>query len=375
MSLIIFFLVFLVFVGLGGVVGYYSVRRGYREQKNYERGLKMVPVLIHLPPLSEDTEVGGRDARDVVDENISKAQVLYSILASTFKSGFKAKFYGQRHIALEIIATKGTVNFYTAVPVPLLGLVEQAIVSAYPTARLEEVAEHNIFSSVGRLAGTAGGELVLKKSFAYPIATYQDLKRDTIQSLLNALSTLTKEDGAGLQILLRPAPSSWYKTATSEAAKKKKGKDKPEGFEAAFWWIGQIFTALTKPPEARGGDKEGSKPEETSSLDQSIIQAIEEKTKQAGYEVLIRVVASSDVSHRAQTIVNNLVASFALFDAPGKNGFKFVPAKDLDGFVTSYILRLFPQDNNKNILNTTELATLFHFPDQTNIPTSQLQHV
>ena len=226
---------------------------------------------------------------------------------------------------------------------------------------------------MGRLAGTAGGELVLKKSFAYPIATYQDLKRDTIQSLLNALSTLTKEDGAGLQILLRPAPSSWYKTATSEAAKKKKGKDKPEGFEAAFWWIGQIFTALTKPPEARGGDKEGSKPEETSSLDQSIIQAIEEKTKQAGYEVLIRVVASSDVSHRAQTIVNNLVASFALFDAPGKNGFKFVPAKDLDGFVTSYILRLFPQDNNKNILNTTELATLFHFPDQTNIPTSQLE--
>ncbi|MGH7157146.1 MAG: type IV secretory system conjugative DNA transfer family protein, partial [Candidatus Saccharimonadales bacterium] len=53
--------------------------------------------------------------------------------------------------------------------------------------------------------------------------------------------------------------------------------------------------------------------------------------------------------------------------------FKFVPARDLDSFITGYILRFFPQDKSKNILNATELATLFHFPDQSNIPTSQLQ--
>ena len=38
-------------------------RRLFREQKNYERGLKMVPLMIHLPPISDDTELGGRDAR------------------------------------------------------------------------------------------------------------------------------------------------------------------------------------------------------------------------------------------------------------------------------------------------------------------------
>jgi hypothetical protein len=36
-------------------------------------------------------------------------------------------------------------------------------------------------------------------------------------------------------------------------------------------------------------------------------------------------------------------------------------------------LRFFPQDKTKNVLNAAELATLFHFPDQTNIPTSQLE--
>jgi hypothetical protein len=35
-------------------------------------------------------------------------------------------------------------------------------------------------------------------------------------------------------------------------------------------------------------------------------------------------------------------------------------------------MRFFPQQQNQNILNSVELATLFHFPDQRNIPTSQL---
>ncbi len=365
---------FLVLVLAGCGFGYFYVRRLYREQKNYERGLKMVPLLIHFPPPSDDTESQGRDARDVVDENISRAQVLYSILASTTKKGFKSNFYGQRHIGFEILATHGMVHFYIAVPFSLVSVVEQAVLSAYPSARLEEVAEHNIFSPVGRITGTMGGELVLKESFAYPIATYQDLKRDTMQSILNSLAKLDKDDGAGIQILLRPANDNWRKVAKAEAATKRKGgKGAPKGFDLGLWWISQVFTALSKPPEARGEKSDQSKPEDISTLDQSLSQEIEEKTKQPGYEVLIRVVASSNVAQKAQEILNGIVATFALFDAPGKNGFKFVPAKDIDAFVTAYIMRFFPQDNTTNVLNATEIATLFHFPDQENIPTTQLE--
>lgn len=373
MNIIIILGITLCLLVAGSIYAYIYIRRLYRDQKNFERGLKMVPLLIHLPPQSDDTEVGGRDVRDVAEENISKAQVLYSILASTFQKGFKSKFYGQRHVSLEIIASHGAVHFYTAVPVVLQNVVEQAIVSAYPTARLEEVADHNVFSPVGRITGTLGGELALKESYVYPIATYQDLKRDTMQALLNALSTLSKEDGAGVQILLRPADNSWRKSSKSEANKKRNGNTGSKGFENIFLNIGQVFTALTKPPENSETAKKDEKPHEVSDLDQSVIQAIEEKTKQAGYEVLIRIVTSSNITQRAQVILNNIVATFALYDAPGKNGFKFVPAKDIDSFVTAYILRFFPQENSRNILNTTELATLFHFPDQQNIPTSQLE--
>src|SRR5690348_2731585 len=104
MTTFLFFLaVILAMVVIAVPIFFFQARKVFREQKNYERGLKMVPLLIHLPPPSEDTEVGQRDVRDVIDETISKAQLIYNIIASTFEKNFKRNFYGQRHFAFEIV--------------------------------------------------------------------------------------------------------------------------------------------------------------------------------------------------------------------------------------------------------------------------------
>jgi len=366
-TILIALVIILVIVLIAVPIVFLQTRRVFREQKNYERGLKIVPLLIHLPPPSDDTDVGARDTRDVTDETVSKATIIYNIIASTVQKGFKSNFYGQRHFTFEIVGSQGFVYFYAAVPIALLEVVRQAIVSAYPAARLEEVADHNIFSTIGKVNGTLGGELDLKEPYAYPIATYQDLKRDAMQSLLNSLSTLGKEDGVGIQFLMRPANPSWRKTAHTLADKKRKGNDKKLN---ASGLAKDVVKALNAPP---GGGKDGEpKKPELSNLEQSTLDAIDEKTRHPGYEVVIRVVASSNITQRAQAILANVVASFSLYDAPGRNGFKYTPAKDVDALVTAYIMRFFPPEHNKNILNSVELATLFHFPDQRNIPTSQL---
>ncbi|HEX8183084.1 MAG TPA: ATP-binding protein [Candidatus Saccharimonadales bacterium] len=369
-TFIIILLFLIVAAAVAGPIMYSRYRKKFREFKDFERGLKMVPLFIHLPPPSDDTQSNGRDVRDLTDENISKATIIYNIIASTIQKGFKSKFYGQRHFTFEVVGSQGFVYFYAAVPIALVDVVKQAVISAYPSARLEEAAEHNIFNAVGKMSGTVGGEFNLKNSFAYPIATYQDLKRDAMQSLLNALSTLDKEDGAGIQILMRPADPSWRKEASAIASNKRKGKDNKSGFEAVWPVIKSLVMAFVQPP---GGDKgEKDKPKELSAMEQSVLDSIDEKTRHPGYEVLIRVVASSNVSGRAQAILTNIVATFSLYDAPGKNGFKYSATKDMESFVTSYIMRFFPQRKKKNILNAVELATVFHFPDQRSIPTSQL---
>lgn len=364
----------LIGIGIGGVILavllytiYWQYRRVLREAKNYERGLKMVPMLIHLPPSSDDIEVGARDTREVAEEAISQAQVMYNIVSSTAVKGFKSRIYGQRHFAFEIVASKGLIHYYVAVPLILTDVVRQAVLAAYPTARLEECEEHNIFNIAGKLSGTIGGELTLRKEFSYPIATYQETKRDAMQTLLNALSSLTREDGAAVQILLRPANEKWVKTAISRAAKIRKEKG---GKGGGLLSMKDLAGALWKPPETKE-----AKPEEKqlSTLEQATVDAIEDKTRHPGYEVLIRVVASSNTAARSQSILKNIVATFSLFDSPSNNGFKFALSKNIEQFVTSFIFRFFPQDVTQNVLNSVELATVFHFPDQRNTPTTQLQ--
>lgn len=358
------------FVGLAGVFIYSQYKKTLREAKNYERGLKMVSMYIHIPPSSDDLEGNGRDERDVTEEVLSQAQVMYNIIASTATKGFKSKVYGQRHISLEIVAHGGLVHYYAVVPTVLIDVVRQALSAAYPSARLEEVEERNIFNQAGKLSGTIGGEFTLKKNFVYPIATYQESKRDAARALLNALSSATREDGIAVQLLLRPAREGWAKNSIDAANKIKKEKGvKKSGFGGAIG-LKDVMEALWKPPE-----KSDVKPEDKqlTSLEQSLVDSIEEKTRHPGYEVLVRVVVSSNTAARSQAMLKNVVAAFSLFDSTTNNGFKFSVAKDIEELVTAYIFRFFPQTVTQNILNSVELATLFHLPDQNSIPTSQVQ--
>lgn len=356
---------------IAGVFAFLLYQRSFREAKNYERGLKMIPMWIHLPPSSDDLEAGSRDQRDLTEEVISQAQVMYNVISSTATKGLKSKMYGQRHLSFEIVARDGLVYYYAVVPTVMIDVVKQAVAAAYPSARLEEVEEHNVFSEVGKISGTIGGEFTLKKEFYFPIATYEDSKRDASRALLNALSSATREDGIGIQILLRPARDKWVKKAVAAADKITREKGKKHGLNA---WLspGGVMEALWKPPQNQE-EKEKPEDKQLTSLEKAKVEAIEKKTQYPGYEVLIRVVVSSNTSVRSQTLLKNVVSAFALFDSASYNGFKFALSRNVEELVTAYIFRFFPQSLNNNVLNSVELATIFHLPDQSNIPTSQVK--
>lgn len=374
MGVVILVLVVMAVIGGGATIVFFQYRKMLREAKNYERGLKMVPLLIHLPPTSEDMDKGGRDKRDLTDEELSQAQVMYNIISSTATKGFKSKVYGQRHISFEIMAEKGLVRYYVVVPTVLVDVIRQAVASAYPSARLEEVKETNIFSANGQLSGTIGGEFTLKKDFMYPIATYEESKRDASRALLNALSAVDKEDGIGLQFMLRPAQDGWSKGAEEYTSNKLKGKKSKGGFTSDLGgFTGDILEALWKPPEARDKTQVSQEDVQLTSLDKAEIEAIEAKTRYPAYEVLIRVVVSSSTASRSQAILGNIVSAFSLFDSARNNGFKFTMTRDVDEMVTAYIMRFFPQETNSTVLNSVEMATLFHLPSSSSISTSQVK--
>jgi predicted PurR-regulated permease PerM len=88
----IFFIILgiiLLVAAIAAPIVFVQTRKSFREQKNYERALKTVPILIHLPPSSDDIEAGGRDIRDVTEETISKGQTIYNIIAGTLQKGLR----------------------------------------------------------------------------------------------------------------------------------------------------------------------------------------------------------------------------------------------------------------------------------------------
>ena len=341
-----------------------------RKAKKYERGLKMVSLLIHLPPTTDDIEAGSRDKRDIANEAISKAQVMYSILSSTIVKGMKSKLYGQRHFSMEIIAKDGIIRYYAIVPAVLTEVVKQAIQSSYPTARIEEKREENIFSPDGQIDNIAGAELTLNKEPYLPIATYEDTKSDASMAILNALSTVNKGEGATVQILFRPAQKKWTEAGKEYIENIQKGKKTKTGGAIISDYVTDIIRAPWEVP----GEHEKSK-EETiiTNVKQEELQAIANKMRYPGFETLIRVVASSSNKPRSEAIVGGIISAFSQFNNPSYNGFNVNMFKDPKKLAIDYTFRFFPIKNSSNILNSIELASIFHLPEQSAIPNSQVE--
>jgi hypothetical protein cdiviTM7_01505 len=361
-----------------------------RKAKEFERALKMIPMLIHLPPSTDDIQGGGRDERDVNDEAISQATIMYTIISSTLKkSGMKTHVYGQKYFSFEIVAVDGFVKYYAVVPAVLTETVKQAILTSYPTARLEETEVENIFSRDGMddSGGTedqynaenfvAGGELVMKKEVEYPILTFQEMKWDAQLALLNAFSKVRIGEGLGLQVMFRPLDSGWSKNAETKIKNIKSGK---KGFGSkgsnlptrVLYLLTDLIRAPFEVPDEHKKDKDEQNPE-LSQRKQEEIQAIDVKAKFPAFECLIRIVAHSKLKARSEGLVGGVVAAFSQFDSPNSNGFKYDLSKKVDQLVTDYIFRFFPVSNKKIVLNTQELATIFHLPSQASIPSSGVE--
>ncbi len=341
-----------------------------RKAKKYERGIKMVSLLIHLPPSTDDIDAGGRDKRDIANEAISKAQVMYSILSSTITKGFKTKLYGQRHFSMEIIAKDGIIRYYAIVPAVLTETVKQAVQSAYPTARIEEKGEENIFAPDGRIDNVAGAELSLQKEAYLPIATYEDTKRDASMAILNALSAVSKDEGAAVQVLFRPAQKNWFETGKTYIENVQKGKKVKTGGAIISDYVTDIIRA---PWEVPGMHEQSKEEVVLTNVKKEEIDAISNKMRYPGFETLIRIIACSAAKPRSEAIVGGVVSAFSQFDNPNCNGFKVNTFKDPKKLVVDYTFRFFPLKNTSTILNSVELASIFHLPEQSAIPNSQVE--
>ncbi|GIW61186.1 MAG: hypothetical protein KatS3mg089_0038 [Patescibacteria group bacterium] len=272
---------------------------------------------------------------------IDAAEQLFSSLASLRKGGRLSFLKPQPHLSFEIVGMPGDIRFYVHVPKKYQDFVEKQINGAYPDAEIVEVSdpaarskegtviggEYNIFSETGKVAFAS---LTLKGDDYKPIKVFKDMPVDPLASLTSILAKMGEGEGAAIQFLIQPADSKWKESGKEYLAKTKKNEANPE-------------TAKY-------------------NADAKELEAIENKLGKPGFHTVVRVVVSSSTKEAAEAHLSNIINAFSQY--AGVNSFTKNKHYFKGLFVTDFIYRYFPMRGQTAILNSEELATLFHFPNK-----------
>jgi hypothetical protein len=347
--LLIFFLIFVLAVLIGGLIFIYILEKKGR----LFRSLNMETFLITLPKLDKTKEQ--KDFK----ETIGVMEQFFANLTTLSDSSWHNFLYGAPSISFELVvpAMGEEIMFYISVPRKFSDILEKQVHGFFPEASVEWTEEVNIFAQDG---ASAAAYLKLQKSNILPTRTYKELNSDPLQDLTNALSKLEAEgEGASVQIVARPA-KGWEKIGLKVAKKmQQEGIDFEKAkSEIAGSWM--KFFSFGKS----ASDKKDQISKSLTPLQQEIVKAIENKSSKLGFEVNIRLVASAKTDARAKEILRQIMSSFAQFTSPTLNSFqaKEVNLRKSKNFFFEFAFRLFNK-SQKIILNTEELTSLYHFPN------------
>ncbi len=89
---------------------------------------------------------------------------------------------------------------------------------------------------------------------------------------------------------------------------------------------------------------------------------MKEKVKKTGYAIAIRIITTGNDVDKTEAELSNIISSFSQFTSPAYNKFKPVKRKSLSLLIENYIFRQFSWWQRAPVLNSEELATLYHFP-------------
>ena len=89
---------------------------------------------------------------------------------------------------------------------------------------------------------------------------------------------------------------------------------------------------------------------------------MKEKVKKTGYKATIRIIVTGNDAHSSDAELESIISAFSQFASPAYNRFEPMHQKSLSLLIEHYIFRQFAWWQKAAILNSEELATLYHFP-------------
>ena len=347
---------------LTAIVVFFVVRGRLRLRTNAKRFLNSVFLEIQVPKdIAEKDSM--REPQKEEKDIISVAEQLFASLAGKESHAVRDFLNAGEHIAFEIVNVDKKISFYINCPRHLQEVLERQIHAQYPKASIEKVKFYNIFKPD---TVTAAAEFSLSKKYYYPIRTYKSLESDPLASIANSLSKLTENESGALQLIIAPASRGWRSEANQVALKIQQGKT-PATVERGLssrvlHEVGSAMTSRAKHAADQRRDLTGEhSPINLTPMQQEIVKKLEEKASKAGFGVNLRVLIASASKAQAEAHLRNILSSLMQFAQPPFNSFK-VKSTESKRIVTDFVYRVFREPGRSFLLNTEELASLWHLP-------------
>lgn len=345
---------------------YYLHRHWYYSRVILPRTKNWVFLEVQMPKENSDEKQSQRAVTPEDKKNlIAVAEQLFTALS---ESGGHSWFRPKDYISFEIACTDKKISFYINCPKHLQELVEKQLQAQYPHAYIEEVAGYNPFPKGGQVAAV---ELRPIKKYMFPIRTYRSMETDPLNALTNAMSKLSETDGAVIQYIMYPAGQTWQYKPRHMALQIQQGKNPSNVAESAGKQL--AHQALTNLRDTTIGNNNPQNPHQQNDLtgqyspihltpmQQEMVKRFEEKASRPGFKTNIRVITASSTPGIADVNLNNIISSFLQYNMPPFNGFR-LKRRNKKKITKDFIFRIYRRYGRKAILNTEELASLWHLP-------------
>lgn len=291
------------------------------------------------------------------DKKELSAEQLFSSLHGILRNKQELQMVGgvQECFSFELASIGNQIRFYVRVPKHLQSFIEGQIYAQYPAVQIHE-APKDYACTASSHSVTAVDELVLTDNDFLPIKTFQNFEVDPLAGITAAISKLDKSnEEIWVQIMARPIDNDWQRDSSRYIERLKSGSSVSFSFLGFLW---QLVEALWQPPK---GDLTTTK--DLSERDQLRVKYAEEKSSQKlGYRVKIRLAYLGDDREAARIQLNAVASAFKQFNSTSLNGFKLAATPSFDHqALNTCVRRDFPQGSGF-ILNTEELASVFHLP-------------
>jgi len=293
--------------------------------------------------------------------------------------------------SLEMISIEGDVRFFIWMRRSFLNFMESQLYAQYPDIELVEAEDYTNFIKydMGEKIDIWGCEFALVKEDAYPIKTYVDYgmdKNPKEEEKIDPITPMIEYLGS-----IGPGQQVWYQILVQmhKDRKKKPGSLWEYFFPDDTKWqkdAEKVINEILKrdPKTKTSSEKVDDKPAITiiSKGEKDVAEAIERSIAKNGFDVGIRGLYVTEPDKFTGVNIAGLIGSWKQYGSGDLNAFKPVrglipfsfPWQDFHnirknrvkvGLFDAYRRRSYfhhPYKNKPFVLNTEELATIYHFP-------------